>query len=170
MLAAVNHRVAEIQNMLAKVGYPPINIVSLVSELKPGCAGLAYPLLNRIEISKHFLAEHKEETLRQTVAHEVCHLYVATYKPFAKQAHGPEFRSMMQSIGLNGKTYHSMKLENGPVKRRNNKTRFVYVTVNTKKEILLSPSQHAKALNGMIFTMKATGEKLVYSNQKKLIK
>jgi len=49
--------------------------------------------------------------LEQTIAHEIAHHITKCIYPKAIQWHGPEFKSVMQSIGFNGSTYHSMNVK-----------------------------------------------------------
>lgn len=47
------------------------------------------------------------EDYKQTIAHELAHAVQFRCFPEAKQAHGKEFRSILQSIGMDTTTYHS---------------------------------------------------------------
>lgn len=46
-----------------------------------------------------------------TVPHELAHLVQHYVFPLAKQAHGPEFRSIMREFGCSERTYHTMRPE-----------------------------------------------------------
>jgi SprT protein len=144
MLDLVKNRVEKVQKKLASKGYPSFPIVSKVDSLKAGTAGIAHPLLRTITISKDYLRDNKEQVLKTTVAHEVCHLYVNMYFPRAKQHHGPEFRSLMNLLGLDGKTYHSMGIASGTVKRTRKVTRYVYKTADTGTIVKLTSQKHNK--------------------------
>jgi SprT protein len=69
---------------------------------KKGCAGMAYYGSHRIELHREVLRAHTDETLRDTVAHEVAHL--ATYAlgaagriPMsAARGHGRHWRGVMR--------------------------------------------------------------------------
>jgi len=163
MLEKVKARVVEVQKLLSKIGYPAMEITSSVKSLKAGCAGLARPHKKEIAISSDYLREHESETMQRTVAHEVCHVYVAHYFPFAKQAHGPEFRRLMNLLRLDSSTCHSMKLQNGPVRRKNTKIRYIYVSSMTNSKVRLTAAQHKKALMGVKFTFK--GQAIKFTGQ-----
>lgn len=165
MLKKVQNRVTEVQKQLAARGYPLVEIHASVKTLKAGRAGEALPHACAIAISEHYLNEHESQVLYRTVAHEVCHVYVRKYFPRAKQAHGPEFRYLMNSIGVDGSTCHSMQLSTGPAIKRKTKTRYMYVTVNTGKSVVLTTQQHKKALAGVQFTCK--GEPIKFTGNTK---
>ena len=174
---AVSEKITETQNKLEKLGFPKIDIDFSVERLKPGMAGIAYcsssgymyadessarkGKIERdkpfIKISKDYLKEHEEIVLSRTVPHEVCHVYVHKYFPRAKQSHGPEFRRLMNALGLEGNTYHKMQLENGPKRRKNRKLRFVYVLPSTGEQFNLCKSDHEKIQSGR-FVYSSKGE------------
>lgn len=162
MLFKVKTRIAEVQDQLAALGFKHINIMSVaVKRLRPGVSGLAYTRTNSIEISVDYMREHEDQMLARTVPHEVVHLYVAKYYQYAKQAHGPEFRRLMNALGCDNSTRHNMHLENGP---KRNRTRYIYVTAITLKEVKLTPQQH----NNMLASpdrYRLKGEKLKFANR-----
>ncbi len=95
------------QNILQQAGYPKFYISFCVDTLKPGVAGLALITPSRVrlaervvKLSKEFLAEYPEEVMTRTLGHEIAHHYVFLYCPKAKQAHGPEFRNIMNILQL----------------------------------------------------------------------
>ena len=166
----ISNRIAFVQNRLQDYGYAPFKFQFEVGNLKSGCAGIAQPYSNRVVISRDYLKECTETTIKETIPHEICHLYTAKYFPFAKQAHGPEFRRLMNILGLEGKTYHSMKLANEPEKKTRKKYRYVYLSEVTKKECLLTSQQHSKMIAGTaIYRHKMTGEKIIFTGIKKEI-
>lgn len=155
------------QNILQEQGYPKFYISFCVESLRPGVAGLALITPSRVrlaervvKLSKEFLAEYPEEVMTKTLGHEIAHHYVFLYCPKAKQAHGPEFRNIMNILQLNGETYHSMRLQNETQRNARTKTRYVYKTVDTGQQINLTPKQH---LNNQNFSYK--GEKLSYTGK-----
>lgn len=164
MLNKVLARIVEVQEILESKGFPKFDIKTEIKTLKAGVAGSAYLHKNEIHISKEYLEEFSEEILKDTVAHEVCHLYVTNYKPFAKQHHGKEFRAFMNMLGLDGKTHHAMQLKQPIPDNTRLKTRFVYITNESKKIVHLTPQQHKKALTGIIY--KANNEYITYTGKK----
>ena len=145
-------RVAAIKAKFAAAGYAPIEVAVTIDHLKPGLAGNAHIDTNepycKIAISIDYLIEHTEEVLERTVAHEMSHIYVWVYRKGYKQHHGPEFREMMNVLGLAhaNSTRHSMKLTNGPVRRVRAKVRYMYVTPSGR-HVGLTACEHRKFLN-----------------------
>lgn len=180
----VSEKIAETQNKLAEIGFPRIEIDLSIERLKPGFAGIAYcaseGFMNADECSKKagikyyteptikiscdYLAECEEEVLNRTVPHEVCHVYVHKYFTRAKQAHGPEFRRLMKALGLDGSTYHKMKLENGPQRKKNKKLRFVYVRPSTGEKIHVTKKDHEKSQSGR-YTFSVKGEVIKFTGE-----
>lgn len=155
-------KVAETVAKLQVLGYNPIKITSVLETLPKGCAGQANTCLNKVSISSDYWEQYEEQLLARTVPHEVVHLYVAKYFPKAKQAHGKEFRMLMQQLGCDTSTYHTMKLD-GMEKRKNKVLRFIYETP-TGKICHLTRIQHARMMAGThSFTMK--GETLKFTNK-----
>lgn len=82
---------------------PKINVVCEANN----CAGFAYYNLSKgVEFNLIYFAEMSEADKIETIAHELSHVVCFKLFPAAKQAHGPEFRSIMSSIGMKGDTYH----------------------------------------------------------------
>jgi predicted SprT family Zn-dependent metalloprotease len=158
----VMEKVEQVQETLARKGYPIINIDVIVKTLRTGVAGQAYNYKDQIDISKEYLEKHPDEIFGNTIPHEICHLYVRHYAKGYKQAHGPEFRRFMGLLGLAGATYHSMpRIPTGVGKT---KTRFVYITP-TGRNIELTIGQHFKAQRGVIITTKDTNEIVIFTGK-----
>lgn len=68
-------------------------------------AGTAYGI-RKISFNVNYFTQ--EDFWKTTIGHEVAHIVTKIVYPYAKQAHGPEFRHVMRLFGLNGRTYHSM--------------------------------------------------------------
>ena len=77
----------------------PISFVNNKSRI----AGKAFRS-KKIEYNLRFAEEADFET---TIVHELAHIIQFIVYPYAKQAHGSEFRSIMQVMGFDGRTYHS---------------------------------------------------------------
>jgi len=75
-------------------------------------AGRYWPKMPRVEINTAYYdgTENSATKLRETIAHELAHHITYHLYPKAKQWHGPEFKSVMQSIGYGGNTYHTMSV------------------------------------------------------------
>jgi SprT protein len=63
-------------------------------------AGKAFLLKNAIKFSPTLYAQNVETFLNRTCPHEVAHLVTKAVYPNAKQAHGPEWRRVMQLLGV----------------------------------------------------------------------
>lgn len=166
-------KIQEVQKKLDTLGFPTIDIKFDICRLKAGYAGMAYRSVNYIEISKDYLREHQEKVLTITVPHEVCHLYVNKYFPRAKQYHGPEFKRLMNLLGLTGDTYHTMKLENGPKVNKRMKVRYVYKSSVTSVELLLTKGQHEQQMVSNCYLYRNEryqNEKIIYTGSTKRIK
>lgn len=60
-----------------------------------------------IEISVRFTMIDPDEMVN-TIYHELAHIIQGRLFPNAAQAHGPEFRFILDSVGRDNSTYHSM--------------------------------------------------------------
>ena len=72
-------------------------------------AGLARIGRNRVSFNYHYINE--ADFWNTTVPHEVAHHIQKWLYPRARQAHGPEFRSIMARLGCSTRTRHSMAPE-----------------------------------------------------------
>lgn len=152
----VEERVNEVQEILFnKLGLRPFTITTRLEYLKRGVSGLAHIRETAISISYDYLAEFREQVINRTVAHEVCHLYVARYYKNAKQHHGPEFRYLMRVLGCDPSTRHSMQLSTEAQESiKKTRTRYIYEVLNAA-DVYLTPQQHNKVkLNPNRFTYK----------------
>jgi len=95
------------EHLLDDIGeLPPIKMVWK----KSGVAGFAY-YKGIVEFNvPYFLSHTNQEELEELIAHELAHIIQYRIYPKAKQAHGPEFRYIMNCIGLAGRTYHYMSV------------------------------------------------------------
>lgn len=158
-------RIQEVQNQLAEKGFAKFDIEVIIKRINGRIAGQAFLSADRIHISEDYLRDCTDDVIATTVPHEVCHLYVNKYFPRAKQHHGPEFRSLMRSIGCEGSTYHSMKLSHETKNLlTKTKTRYVYLTAITGREVFLTPNQHSHMVKGTRRYSYA-GEPIAYSNE-----
>lgn len=163
----IESKIQETQEKLAKYGYHPINVTWSIDKLKKGVAGAARYSTNHIKISEDFLREHSGHIFETTIPHEVCHLYVGEYYPRAKQHHGPEFRRLMNLLGLPGDTYHKLKLSNDSEGKRL-KTRYIYTIKepeNSLREFKLTKGEHLKVLSGHGKFFSSDGKELVYTGK-----
>lgn len=74
-----------------------------------GAAGRYYASRGIVEINvAYYNGDGNTSNLETTIAHEIAHHIAHCIWPNASQWHGPEFRMVMNSIGYDGDTYHSM--------------------------------------------------------------
>jgi predicted SprT family Zn-dependent metalloprotease len=71
-------------------------------------AGKAYPKERKVAFNTKLM--HNVD-FSNTVIHELAHIFTADRFPLAKQAHGPEFRMVMQELGGVANTYHSYEVQ-----------------------------------------------------------
>lgn len=155
--------VDQVQTFFERRGLPRFEINCTVTKLNRGCAGQASYQSNTVKISEDFLKAHEEGVIGVTVPHEVCHLYVHKYYPNHKQHHGPEFRRLMNILGLDGDTYHTMKVE-GHERRKVTKTRYEYSS-SCGKHHKLTKTQHQKMNVGYRFTCKCCNSPIKFTGK-----
>jgi SprT protein len=103
-----------------------------------GSAGLSSHSLSFNEV----LASENSDSFENTIIHEVAHLVTHRLYPRAKQKHGPEFKEVCQTLGGDGKTYHTYNTESVAIKRT--KTRYIYLCRNPECRVHyeLTPQKH----------------------------
>jgi len=86
---------------------PPMPAIDYIC--KPvNYAARAWYHQHRIEYNLAYVMTLKDiSCYDETIAHELAHIIVHKVYPRYKQAHGVEFRGIMQAIGFTGRTYHS---------------------------------------------------------------
>lgn len=109
MIKLAEVAVTEFCAKYAQQGYAIRPPQVVVEKLNGGVAGLACIRENLIKLDEDYFRENQDSILFDTIPHEIAHFIVRSYYPMAKQNHGPEFRKVMQSIGLSGSTYHTME-------------------------------------------------------------
>ncbi len=165
----IQNKIDEVQNTLESFGLAKFGFSVAINTLKPGQAGCANTFWNKIILSADYIKEFADQVINVTLPHEICHLYINKYFPRAKQHHGPEFRRLMNLLGLDGKTYHTMQLAN-PTRKTKTKTRYVYIAEKSNTLVNLTLGQHQKMVSGASsFTLKTTGEKLKFTGEIKKI-
>ena len=81
-----------------------------------GCnsAGLYYPARKLVVIDLAYIPDNMAIAgkigydVEEIIAHEIAHHITHALYPLAKQAHGPQFKDVLRSIGYSGDTYHKM--------------------------------------------------------------
>jgi SprT protein len=105
-------------------------------------AGLAFYYQNLIKINPKFLIEFPDQVVNRTVGHEIAHLLTHQLYPYAKQSHGPEWKSVARNLNVPDTRCHSMTLV------ENLKNGFVYHCPKCLKEFILSPLIHRRVMAG----------------------
>ena len=61
-------------------------------------AGTASSAKNVVSLNEYFLETETEDMLNNTIPHELAHIVTDKFYPYARQAHGPEFKLVMETI------------------------------------------------------------------------
>ena len=129
-----------------EMSYPFMGSILTVPEIgfysKGAVAGKAYYSAHKVEYNE-ILAKENGKDFMTTVVHEIAHLVTYKVFPNAKQAHGPEFKHVMKSLGHDPRTYHSY--DTSSVKRKVTKTRYIYTCSCENKTHELTRQKHEKA-------------------------
>jgi SprT protein len=88
------------------------------------------------------LALENGSVFKNTIAHELAHLVTFQIYPDRKQNHGPEFRSVMQTLGYSPSTYHTYDISSVASKRI--KIRYEYVCRECGKHMEVATPTHTK--------------------------
>lgn len=109
---------------------------------KSGIAGKAWYMEHKVEFNE-ILALENSSAFETTIAHELAHLITNQVYPNAKQHHGPEFKSVMERLGYDPRTYHSYDTKSVSTKRV--KVRYEYACVTCGKTYEVARPTHLKA-------------------------
>jgi SprT protein len=122
---------------------------------KSSVAGKAFYQEHKLQFNEILAIENGREFMT-TVAHEIAHLITHQAYPNAKQHHGPEFRSVMKTIGYDPRTYHTYNVDSVTTKRV--KTRYIYVCNSCSKEHKVAKPTHTKMqVPGVFYKCKCGG-------------
>jgi len=168
--------IAKTQATLKRYGLPTFDIPFSVTKMsKSKCIAFAH-YAGHLEFNEAYFSHCEGFNYKETIAHEVCHLYQFKYFPHAKQGHGPEFRSLMRKCGYEGTTKAVVTGKAAMVSaaKTKTKTRHIYITANSKKEVMLTVQQHKKEqLHIQLFNRgryNLRGEALTYTKKVKKFK
>lgn len=165
------------QAKLARAGLQPFNIpFNLVNGLKKANTIATAYYKGYIDFNLNYFRFPEDIPFAQLVAHEVAHLYQFKYFPQARQGHGREFRMIMKYLGFSGNAKVAVtgeaKAYNATVatpRKPKTKTRHVYVTLVSNREVFLTTQQHRKQQDALSITGRgrytSKGEHLVYKNE-----
>lgn len=145
----------QIQNRVDEVLMQALDLGFDVSDCEVGffrqkrALGLAYRNKQRIEFNLDAAEIQGIEDYTQTIKHEIAHLIQFKYYPYAKQAHGPEFKRILATLGGVPSTHAVMSAEQSAAFRSTRKyieARFDYAcSCNTFK---ISKRMHNQILKG----------------------
>ena len=107
MFDKVHNEIHKIMKSTLGTQYLGNTTLSFSRNLK-GVAGYAYQRRNHIELNEQLFEANEETFFSRTIPHECAHLIQHKIYPNAKQAHGPEFRNIMRSLGAETSRCHSM--------------------------------------------------------------
>ena len=98
--------------------FPDLNMVTpYIGFFQKGTyAGRAWYKQHKVEFNT-VLAEENGDRFENTVIHEVSHLVTNALFPSAKQAHGPEFKRVMATLGGEPNTYHKYDVSSVKISR-----------------------------------------------------
>ena len=127
-----------------------VNIPQLEVEFfeKSTTAGLAFRSQPKVSFNKIIMMNESDESFLQTIIHEIVHHVVYRRYPYAKQAHGPEFKYAMKVMGAEPKRCHNYDLNGLSVGIKTTK-RYEYKCVCGRTH-LISTTIHNKILNSEI--------------------
>ena len=107
MIAKIQDKIHSTMKEMLGSEYNNDTKVSFCKDMK-SVAGYAYQYQNRIELNEQLFESNQETFFSRTIPHECAHLIQKRLYPQAKQAHGPEFRNIMRSLGAETSRCHSM--------------------------------------------------------------
>lgn len=116
----INQLVTEISNAIPKmfgIAFARPNVGFFNTSV---VAGKAHYKQHFIEFNEKLMDQEGFDT---TVVHELAHLVVGIKYPNYKQAHGPEFKHVMTTLGHDPRTYHTYDVSQ--VKRKRMLTRHI---------------------------------------------
>ena len=107
MIAKIQDKIHSTMKEMLGSEYNNDTKVSFRKDMK-SVAGYAYQYQNRIELNEQLFESNQETFFSRTIPHECAHLIQKRLYPQAKQAHGPEFRSILRCLGADTSTRHQM--------------------------------------------------------------
>lgn len=149
----IREEITKVQLKLQRAGLDAFPIsFELVDGLdKAKVIARAYSVGLKIKFNNNYFRFPEDIPFAQLVAHEVSHLYQFKYFPHATQGHGREFRKIMKFLGFSGNAKVAVggeaKAYNATVavpRKTKTKTRHVYLTQHSKREVWLTVQQHNK--------------------------
>ncbi len=122
----------------------PFPYPSISFDLRGVCAGKAYDQRNHIQLNAVLLIENTKRMCEETVPHEVAHLVTRHHFGPKQRPHGPEWQSVMHTLGVTPKRVHDMDV----ARARTGKTH-AYACRCTTHEI--GSRMHAAIRRGVVY-------------------
>jgi len=112
----VNKKVTEVRTRMERT-WPgrafPVFTWGLDAGLPIKTSGRAHRYINHFTLNPRYVEKYARELIDKTTPNEIGHLVCYILYPWAKQHHGPEFRTVLRAMGYyqSAKTYHNYHLD-----------------------------------------------------------
>ena len=136
---------------------------------KSATAGLAFRSQPKVSFNEVIMKNESDESFLQTIIHEIVHHVVYRRYPYAKQAHGPEFRYAMRIMGAEPKRCHNYDLNGLNVRNKTTKryeykcqcgiTHMISTTIHNK--IINSEIRYCNTCKNVVDKTKFTGNIII---------
>lgn len=116
-----------------------------------------------VRLNPVFLNAHTDEYIKDTVGHEMAHIFVRQIYGNGPKSHGYEWKRMMSTLGLVASRCHDMEVPEG-VKVGKPKMKYNYTCSVCRDNIVVGPKHHAGLQKGrsLFHAQCGRGSKLVY--------
>lgn len=140
----VEKKVLETYVLAEKIFRQPLELCVIEYQINSKrIAGQAAVYKNIIRLNPDYLIENTDEMINVVIPHEIAHILTKKLYPNAKQAHGPEWKSIMIKLGLQPNPYHNMLIKKY--------SEFLY-TCDCGRPFGLSRCRHNRILRGWDYT------------------
>lgn len=165
--AEIESIVGEALSLLSDIYGVMVEKPTIVYDIKGTKAGQARS--ETINGKKHYTirvnndllyGEHLEEMLRQTIPHEVAHIFVYQVWP-GVSGHGGEWRSVMRQLGLDPKRTHRYKVQKA--RNREKMSRQFIFTCDCQEHKLTKIRYHRIMNEGKTYICKRCGATLEFA-------
>lgn len=112
-----------------------------------------------LQISKKYLEKYLDQIIEKTIPHEIAHVIQYRLYPGAKQAHGPEFRNILKSIGCDPSTKADF------VSIQSEKPKILHVYTCSCQVFKLSKVIHNRIISGQLRGCRTCQEQLIYTGE-----
>lgn len=140
-LAKVQEAVIKANKVFPSINYQMPNVTWFN---RSKCAGIAKIHYNEIGFNTDIMFKTSEIEFEQTIVHEICHRLQKDLYPNAKQAHGPEWKWIMQKMGKEPLRCHNFDVSEA---KKNSVKKHIY-NCTCGKEFKLSTTMHNKIRRG----------------------